>query len=633
MRRNAAEQEPKKVESTEINEAYLGDVSARMFELQAERARLEGEGASAAELKKIDEEIAPLQAFIDEHAEDYARMEMPRETTQTVRVPERLREQPSDLKTQLKDLQKQYDLTAEQLETETDPEARAALANGIDSLRQRVHALKGDVPWEKEDRLLAKGTLKRSSAARIKGREAARESFEAAETDRAVLVDLRNTYSQALESGALPKAGESLIRGAVQTVEDALDRYGRGDMSADAFQSRVKDISKARKMWDRYVSDETAGAERAAAKQRELIERTRKAVKEKANIEAAETAAAEFRARLEERRRAKQEMAAIIAAGLAESEARSKAGEKAKSAAEFRTWLDEQKVKLGKAPTETAAALEELRNLPPPPTAEETARRQANELVGAMEAGPDTNVPENLPVEPVAETDEEFRARFRAEATAKAAEIGRGSVERVNARIDELQAKVRAEQDRLRRERNELKPGEEEAWFAQGEKPEELARRERAQELYPDMDVNRAAAEIGNIEAKSARDFSNKTDFMEAFSLAAVRDPKRSFEERADMDKFSAMYWELLMKDNARLAEAMKPQPKVGFFRRLFGGGPRPKETMTSQEVIQFQKMDKMVRDIMETPATGDRASIFRAGAGKSSSSSYIGIGRSKPPR
>lgn len=602
MRRHEAEPERKALAEPEIDEVYLGDISSQLFELQGEKARLEGAGATAAELKMINKEIASLQAFVDEHAEDYRRMEMPAEKVREIEAIPLTREKAGalpkdeaqrDISAHLKDLQKRYDLNAKQLATETDPAARAALENGLDSLRERIHVLKADLPWEKEDRVLAKGGIKRSSAARVKGREDAEKSFEAAEIDRATLVDLRDSYAQSLESGLLPKGGEILLLGAVQTLDDALARYGRGDMSADAFQKRVAEISKARKMWDRYVTDSTVEAERIKD-----IERRGK----------------ESRERLETTVRRRKEQAKAEARAAAESAAAEKVQKKEKMKLEedkFRTWLEEAKAKRQAQKDELKGQMDDI--------FETQREREVTET-----ALP----PENLPVEPVAETEEAFKARFRAEARGMADEIVIGSVERTTAKIDELQKKKRAEQQRLSGDVSES--AAEERFFAQGENPEELAKREQAMERSPELPPDEAMAQQEQIEARSARDFENEISFTAAFLDAVEKDPSHRIS-MVSAQEYAKQYWKLLMKDNVRLTEAMKPQPKVGFFRKLFGGTPKPKQTMTPQEVIQFQKMDKLVRDIMETPSMSLHAQELRSTSGRSNTSGYIGIGRGRP--
>lgn len=743
---------------SEIPEEYLGDISARLFDLQAERARLEGTDATAKELKAVEKEIAALQAFVDEHQKDYDRMSMRVEKAREAEIIPLIRkkaknlptaEAPQTLSADLQDLQKHYDLTAEQLTSETDPEARAALENSIDHLRERIHTLKADIPWEKEDRVLATGGIKRSSTARLEGREGAKEHFEAAEIDRAGLIDLRNTYSQSLESGSLPKGGEILLRGAVQTLDDALAKYGRGNMSADAFQSRVSEISKARKMWDRYVKDESVAIQRTQEKERAAAEKTREAEnapfrqhgktngvdyavgwvggKEKRYeaffpqvkydtpeakkynihnqifvIDSTDKAhAKEVFDKIGEI--LKKEKNPYRAYAKAEAFERGVAWEEP-GAQEFRDMVEKAKEKRDASRAEVRGILEGL--------AKEREEHETNkdrqiagDLVGAMEAGPDTTVheevappPENLPVAPERHatredisakmalykgytkqgrsgmywivktaasnmaalnareramvvsqypewTAEDFRdlhkeldranreqeaaRKFRAEAHTKVDELVQGSIDRTNAKIDALRGKIHAEQERIRVKKNELRPGEEERFFAQGEKTEELAKREQAIENFPNLTPDEAATAQEKIEAKSARDFENEEDFTAAFLKAAEQDPSH----RIDMghaDEYVKQYWNLLTKDNARLTEAMKPQPKVGFFKRLFGGGSKPKETMTAQEIVQFQKMDQVVRKIMETPMTSFRSIRFRAGTGKTEStpgSLYTGRG------
>lgn len=666
------------MESTEIDPAYLGDVSARMFELQAERVRLLGEGASPAELRRIDDQIAPLQVFIDEHAEEYARMEMPREITKTVRVPERLREKAPGLKEQLIDLQTRYDLTTEQLASETDPEARAALENGIDSLRERIHGLKADVPWEKEDRLLAKGTLKRSSAARLKARERAPADFEAAEMDRAVLIDLRNTYGQALESGELPKAGESLMRGAVQTVEDALNRYGRGDLSSEGFQARAKDISKARKMWDRYVTDEIRGDFRKAAKEQEAAIRARmeeeRVVAEKARKEGqneeirrrlkkvAEKQDAEKAVRVTKKQtaEAQAEVEKFLAMEMTLSEAaRQRAGVRARIAEKMGRLKEKARERRGAdvkealteirhiaPPDEESEVLEADRHLAPPPenlpVAEErragaadiaakvktfkglTAvgrggmydivrnaalgmkRLSARERTMVEVQYPDWTGPDFAALQEQLDRENreiEAAKKFRSEARFEIGKVTQESVDRVNAKVSELQKKIHAEQQRLAGDVSESDT--EARFFSQGEKPGELAKREQAIERFGGENVrpDEAVAEQEKIEAVSARDFENEIGFTAAFLDAVEKDPSHRISI-TNAQEYAKNYWKLLMKDNDRMAEAMKPHPKVGFFRRLLGGGPKAKETMKPEEVVKFQEMDKLVRDIMESPAT-----------------------------
>ena len=657
-RNNAADEERKDLAAPEISEEYLGDISARLFDLQAERARLEGTDATTKELKAVEKEIAALQAFVNEHEEDFARMEMRAEKAREAEVIPLIKkktkalptaEAPRNLSADIQYLQKHYDLTVEQLTSETDPKAHAALESSIDNLRERIHTLKGDIPWEKEDRVLAKGGIKHSSAAREKARTDAPESFKAAEIDRAGLIDLRNTYSQSLEPGSLPKGGEILLRGAVQTLDDALAKYGRGDMSADAFQSRVSEIAKARKMWDRYV-DDAAVEDKRAREKKEAMER---AAEEAARTE--ETAKArkaeqneEIKRRLKEvgkkqdaekaLRETKKQLAEAdatveenVSTEIALSEAARKRAEVRARIAEKMSNIKEQtRARRG---ADLNKAMADIRNLPPPLTAEKIAEdhRKADDLVDAMEAGPDlAPPPENLPVESVAETDEQFRARFRADAGVQADALVKKSIERTNAKIDVLKEKIHAEQERLRIERNELKPGVEERFFAQGENTEELAKREQATENFPNLTPDEAVTEQEKIEAKSARDFENEADFRAAFMDALAHDPLHQLS-LGSADAYAKRYWQLLMKDNARLAEAMKPQPKVGFFKRLFGGGPKPKETMTAQEIVYFQKMDKFVRDIMETPATSARAFARRA-ARESGPSSFWTSGRTGRP-
>lgn len=620
-RRKKPEPEGKDLSAPEISDEYLGDVSARLFDLQAERARLEGDGASAAELLKIDAEIAPLQAFVDEHAEDYARLELPRETTKTVRVPEKLREKPSERKTQLKDLQKRYDLTAAQLETETDPDARMALENGLDSLRERIHGLKADVPWEKEDKAFAKGTIKRETAARIKARETSGADFEAAEVDRALLIDLRDTYARTLESGAASKAGETLLRGAVQTVEDALTRYGRGDLSVGDFQNRVKDILKARKMWDRYVADEGAAARKKVAseeKHQALVSRTKEAVNRmtEEKREARERRNSEFRSWLEaakaKRQAQKDELRGLmddIFAMQREREAAEAAPPpenlpvaeeieelRGASEADFQAKLATFETLTGSTRNKMLADVEAMAKGAGVANDRYTRMREAN-YPGWLD--PDF---EQL-AERLRRRQETMNAqrKFARDVDTLAQE----SIARVNAKIDALQEKVRAEKKRLA---GDVSESEAEArFFAQGENPQELAARERAQELYPDLPPDEAVQETQKIEAKSARDFENEAEFTAAFVDAVEKDPAHRLNPGTAAE-YAKQYWGLLMKDNTRLVAAMEPPPKVGFWKRLFGGGPKAEATMSAQDIVQFQKMDKQVRDIMESPETNIRS-------------------------
>ncbi len=678
MRRNTAEPERKGLAEPRINDTYLGDVSARLFELQGERARLEGASATAKEIKEVDKEIAALQAFVDEHAEDYRRMKMPAEKVREAKVIPLRREKaearpkaeaPRDYSTELADVQKRYDLTAKQLATETDPDALAELEGTLDGLRENIHALKADLPWQKEDRVLAKGGIKRSSSsARLDARAAAQESFGAAEIDRATLVDLRDTTTRSLASGTASKIDQTILRGAVQTMDDALARYGRGDLSAEAFQKRAAEISDAARKREETRARVTGhlGRIKETARAKKVVE----AQAETEKIVALEVA-------LSEAAKKRENIRARLQEGFEKLEkARSRPST---TQTETEQALDE--LRRMEPRTETEKALDELRRMPPP-TGEKAAPPPENLPVAPERYASEADIAAkvatykkrtakgredmfkivlsamaDMSLLPYRErkivetqytnwTEQDFEAlgkqldrenrevedakKFRAEARGMADELVKGSVERTTAKIEELQKKIRDEQRRL--SGNVSKSSTEERFFAQGENPEELAKREQALERSPELPPDEAVTQQEQIQAKSARDFENEISFTAAFLDAVEKDPLHRIS-LTSAQEYAKQYWQLLMKDNARLVEAMKPQPKVGFFRRLFGGARKPMETLTPQQIIQFQKMDKQVREIMETPDTSERAAMFRSGLGKSDkSSSHIGIGR-KPLR
>lgn len=474
------------------------------------------------------------------------------------------------------------------------------------------------------------------------------------------------------------------IRSLQKLIRDNEEAFRQADLRRQETAAKAKQaelIAKtkaavARAKIGRVAKKEAAPEERTdaeMAKQAELIERTKAAVKTKTLIERtkaavakkmaadkeardmgeAERAAAEFRARLEARKQAREaaekalmnQVVAAMEAGPA-TEAREEAAppenlpvaEATPERPSYGDILDKAKIYKGltkkgregmmdiitRAAADTHGALQRGEAVAP----EKYGPRMKRERAMLDEQYPGWTREDFRSLLNRIERDEAFDKDIRAVATKQL-------VEEPAARIDALRERVRKlkEEAKTERERIGTMVGDTEAeqrFFEQGGKPEELAKREQATERYPELPPEEAVAEMAKIEAKSARDFENEQDFAAAFADAVRNDPAHRINPDAATE-YAAQYWKLLQKDNQRLAEAMKPQPKVGFFRRIFGGAPKPKQVMTPQEIVQFQRMDKTVREVMERPSTSLRS--IRVGGRTASRGPGAPTTMGRPPR
>ncbi len=677
----------------EFDVEYLGEIATKLFELQAERAQLEGEGASKKEIAALDVKIAPLQSFVDEHAEDYRRMEMPAEK---MRVAEPI------------------PLTRKKAKAETAPDA------------ERIDA----------------------------------------ESERSQLMDLRVSYARALETGVLPTGGEILLRGALATIDDALNRYSSGELSAEAFQKRGREIVKARKAWDRYITDvEVEAKERKDVQdEKESDERWAKAHElylkdlERAHKEISKESRAEENAEIKKRLQEvgrKQEAAKppfqlsgevngveymvswvggkeqrfeaffpqiktvfppnaemknyrvfdqiFIIEGTDKKHAKDvfdKIGEilkteknpyrayaKAEAFEQGKAWVEPGNRKIDRANARERIS-ESMERIKTKQKEQRASRYEVKSILEGLakekEAAPElAPPPENLPVAP--ETGAERHAtdadiaekvriyqgltlagregmydivffecypktkRFVSAATRDMIATSypgwtmedfvvlRGKLSQEARKKDtaRIRVDVRAKTEELKRQKQANETGEafaERRFFAQGQNPEELAEREKAVERFPELPPDEAVAEQRLLGASEISRFASKVEFMGAFENAVKLDPLHRVAEDKALT-FAEQYWDLLQKENKRLEEAMKPRPRVGFFKRLFGGAPKAPKIMSAEDVIRFQTMDKTVRDIMETPSTSVRAQMFRGGMRKGGPDRATDIGRGRPPR
>ncbi len=621
-RRIESDYEKLGVEPEEL-EDYIGNAVVRVSELQAEKAQLEGEGAPKKEIAEKNREIRTLQKLIRDNENAFRRADERRKETTAKAKQDQLisRTKAAVARAKVGRIAKKEapaepeERTDEEMAKQAELIERTKAAVKTKTLIERTKA--AVARKEKADKEARDMDEAERAAAEFRARlEARKQAREATEKE------LMNQLVAAMEAGPVTESKEERPfreQAEVNGIQFSVG-WAEPDKRYEAYFPQIDFMSRTARQYgihdQVFILDAETPAEARAA-----FQKIKDAIKDESDPYRAyaKAEAAVYGEKFEE--------PAPENLPVDEEETYERNVSDADVSARVRIWAG-----LNKKGREGMEAMLSDAAYGPKYIKERTRAFLAQEYPG-WDRGDFQELLEQIALErDRLETEKARSKRFKEEATELATER---LVEKPTARIDALREKIRKlkEEAKTERERLGTMTGDteaEERFFEQGSKPEELARRERAKDLYPEETPDEAVAQMEKIEAQSARDFENEQDFATAFTDAVRNDPARRLNPDVAKE-YAAQYWKLLQKDNRRLAEAMKPQPKVGFFRRIFGGAPKPKQVMTPQEIVQFQKMDKMVREIMEKPSTSLRS--VRVGARSASRGPGAPTTMGRPPR